>query len=217
VLTASNLARDRQYQPLNIASGIGQLRILDRVAADTVIDRNQIVIFKEAPVQLTPLSGIITTEPASPLSHVNLLAKAWTIPNAYIKDADRLFKQLEGKYVRLEVFENEYRLTPAAAREVEERNRQWLNRADLVTPAADLKYNRLTDLKDQFARDARRFGAKSANLGQVINARLAGIVVPANMRARACSCEAPQTRKTCRTSAARASTRPCPTSSRANN
>jgi phosphoenolpyruvate synthase/pyruvate phosphate dikinase len=143
-----------------------------------VIDRNQIVIFKEVPVQLTPLSGIITTEPASPLSHVNLLARAWTIPNAYIKDADKLFKQLEGKYVRLEVGENEYRLTPADAREVEERNRKWLKRADLITPAADLKYNNLTDLKDQLARDARRFGAKSANLGQVMNARLAGVVVP---------------------------------------
>jgi hypothetical protein len=66
---------------------------------DTVIDRNQIVIFNEAPIQLTPLSGIITTEPASPLSHVNMLAKSWAIPNAYIKNADKLFKQLEGKYV----------------------------------------------------------------------------------------------------------------------
>ena len=46
------------------------------------------MIFKEAPVQLTPLSGIITTEPASPLSHVNMLAKSWGIPNAHIKNAD---------------------------------------------------------------------------------------------------------------------------------
>ncbi|HWN99247.1 MAG TPA: PEP/pyruvate-binding domain-containing protein [Blastocatellia bacterium] len=178
VLTAGELAADEQYQPLNLGAGIGQLRILDRVTAETVIDRNQIVIFKEAPVQLTPLSGIITTEPASPLSHVNMLAKSWGIPNARIRGADKLFKQLDGKYVRLEVGENDYHLAPADPREVEERNRQWVKRGDLVTPRADLDYDRMTDLRNQRARDAIRFGAKSANLGELMNAKLPGIEVP---------------------------------------
>ena len=178
VLTSSELARDQKYQPLNLGAGIGQLRIIDRMTPEIVIDRNQIVIFKEVPVQLTPLSGIITTEPASPLSHANLLAKSWAIPNAHIKNADRLFKELEGKYVRLEVGESQYRLAPADVGEVEARQRQWMKRADSVTPKADLVYDRLADLKDQRARDARRFGAKSANLGEILNARLPGVVVP---------------------------------------
>jgi hypothetical protein len=178
ILTANELAADQQYQPLNIGAGIGQLRIIDRITSETVIDRNQIVIFKEAPVQLTPLSGIITTEPASPLSHVNMLAKSWGIPNAHIKNADRLFKQLEGKYVRLEVGENEYHLVPADPREVEERNRESVKRGDLVTPRADLSYDRLVDLKQQRSRDAIRVGAKSANLGELINAQVPGLAVP---------------------------------------
>lgn len=178
VLSASELARDRQYQPLNLGAGIGQLRIIDRLTPDTVIDRNQIVIFKEVPVQVTPLSGMITTEPASPLSHVNMLAKSWSIPNACIRNADKLFKQLEGKYVRLEVMEDEYRLVPANVKEVDERQRQWIKRASLVTPPADLDYRSLTDLRDQRARDARRFGAKSANLGEMAAARLPGVIIP---------------------------------------
>ncbi|HKQ08302.1 MAG TPA: PEP/pyruvate-binding domain-containing protein [Blastocatellia bacterium] len=178
VLTAQEMAGNRDYQPLNLGGGIGQLRIVDHLTPDTVIDRNQIVIFKEVPVQLTPLSGIITTEPASPLSHVNMLAKSWGIPVAHIKNADRLFKQLEGKYVRLDVSENDYKLAPADAREVTERNRQWIKRTDLVTPRADLSEDQLTDLRDQRARDAIRFGAKSANLGELIYAR-AGVMVPA--------------------------------------
>ncbi|HJQ24313.1 MAG TPA: PEP/pyruvate-binding domain-containing protein [Blastocatellia bacterium] len=177
VLTAQEMAANREYQPLNLGAGIGQLRILDRLTPDTVIDRNQIVIFKEVPVQLTPLSGIITTEPASPLSHVNMLAKSWGIPVAHIKNADRLFKQLEGKYVRFDVGENDYKLAPADAREVTERNRQWIKRSDLVTPRADLDEDRLTDLGDQHSRDAVRFGAKSANLGELMHAR-AGVLVP---------------------------------------
>jgi hypothetical protein len=178
VLTASELAREEEYQPLNLASGIGQLRIVDRLTDETVIDRNQIVIFRETPVHLTPLSGIITTEATSPLSHINLLAKSWGIPVAAIKNADQLFKQLEGRYVRFEVEENRYKLEPADPREVTERNREWIKRSSLITPPADLNYDRLTDLRQQRARDARRFGAKSANLGEIINARLAGIVVP---------------------------------------
>lgn len=174
----SNLATDDKYQPLNLGAGIGQLRIIDRLMPDTVIDRNQIVIFKEVPIHLTPLSGIITTQPASPLSHVNMLAKSWAIPNATIKDADKLFKQLEGKYVRLEVREGDYTLAPADPREVDARNREWVKRTDLVTPRADLVYDVLADLDRQRARDSVRFGAKSANLGEIIHARLPGLIVP---------------------------------------
>lgn len=179
MLTRGEISSNRRYQPLNLGAGIGQLRIIDRVTVDTVIDRNQIVIFKEVPIHLTPLSGVITTEPASPLSHVNMLARSWAIPNATIKDADTLFKALEGRYVRLEVRENDYSLSPADSREVDERNRQWVRRGDLVTPRADLDYDRLTNLKLQRARDAVRFGAKSANLGEIIHAKVPGVAVPA--------------------------------------
>ena len=178
VITASELAGNQPYQPLNLGSNVGQLRILERLTPDTVIDRNQIVIFKESPIQLTPLSGIITTEPASPLSHVNILAKSWGIPNARIAGADKLFKELEGKYVHLEVNENEYKLLPANPKEVEARNREFIRRSDLVTPVADLHYEKLTDLQSQRKTDAKRFGAKAANLGELINARNPKIVVP---------------------------------------
>ncbi|MFY9571960.1 MAG: PEP/pyruvate-binding domain-containing protein, partial [Blastocatellia bacterium] len=177
-IVASELESDVQYQPLNPGAGIGQLRIIDRITEGTVIDRNQIVIFKEVPIHLTPLAGIITTEAASPLSHVNMLARSWSIPNATIRNADKLFKQLEGKYVRLEVRDNDYSLTPADPREVDARNREWVKRSDLVTPRADLLYDRLTDLNGQRARDANRFGAKSANLGEILHARLPGVSVP---------------------------------------
>ena len=159
LLLTSEIAANQRYQPLNIGVGIGQLRIIDKITEETVIDRNQIVIFKEVPIHLTPLSGVITTEPASPLSHINMLAKAWAIPNATIRNADTIFKEMEGKYVRLEVGENSYSLAPADAREVNQRSREWVKRSDLVTPRADLNYTRLTDLRFQRARDAVRFGA----------------------------------------------------------
>jgi rifampicin phosphotransferase len=178
VISPTELFREQPYQPLNPGAAIGQLRVIDKVTPETVIDRNQIVIFKETPIQLTPLSGMIETEPTSPLSHVNMLARSWGIPNARIRDADKLFASLLGKYVRLEVRENDYSLEPAAVADVEARNRDWIKRSDMITPPSDLAYARLTDLRLQRKWDARRFGAKSANLGEVIHAHLRGIVVP---------------------------------------
>ena len=178
IMTATEIEREQQYLPLNPGSGVGQLRIIEKISPETIIDQNQIVIFKEAPVHLTPLSGIITTEPASPLSHTNMLAHGWRIPNAYIKNADKLFKQLEGKYVKFEARDNDYSLTPAPLEDVEERERKDVKRADLVTPSADINFSELTPLGKQHARDARRFGAKSANLGELMNSGLAAIKVP---------------------------------------
>ena len=175
---AAASAADATFQPFSPGKGIGQLRIIAKMTPDIVIDRNQIVIFREAPVQLTPVSGIVTSEPASPLSHVNMLARSWAVPSAFIKDADKLFAALDGKYVRLEVRETGYDLAPADLKEIDERQRHWAMRSDLVTPRADLGCKILADLKSQRSRDSVRFGAKSANLGELMNARIPGVTVP---------------------------------------
>src|SRR5262249_44049717 len=114
---------------------------------------------------------------------VNLLAKGWGAPNAYIKDADRLFKPLEGKFVYFETRENDYTLRPAGTNETLEAGPRLAQRPDLLPPEADLEVSRLTDLKAQRKHDAKRFGAKSANLGEIMRAARAGavrnVVVPA--------------------------------------
>jgi hypothetical protein len=170
---------EQEFQMFNAGRGIGQLRVVRTGSPDLVTDRNQIVIFTEVPLHLTPISGMITASPVSPLSHANMLARSWGIPAAFVKDADKLFAALEGKYVRLEVRDDGYRLAPAALAEIEDRQRQWALRTDLVTPRADLSHRILGDLRTQRARDSIRYGAKSANLGELMNSRVPGILVPA--------------------------------------
>src|SRR5215469_18254161 len=106
-----------------------------------------------------------------------MLARWWGIPNAINKNADKIFRSLEDNYVALTVKEDGYELVPANVSEVEERQREWVKRADLVTPPADLQYRALTDLRDQRSQDARRFGAKSANLGELMHTRKPELVV----------------------------------------
>jgi hypothetical protein len=175
-LRADELEEPGDYVPLNQAKNYGVLRILDRLTDETIIDRNEIIIFREAPLTLTPLAGVITTKPATPLAHVNLLAKGWGIPNAYIKDADETFKSLEGKFVYFETREDGFTLRPAEAKETAEYGRRAAERSDLMTPRADLEYKKLTELKDQRRTDAARFGAKAANLSEVTRAARAGLI-----------------------------------------
>jgi len=172
----NQLGSPGDYLALNAATAVGVLRIIDRMTDETIIDRNEIAIFREPPISLTPLQGVITTTFSTPLAHANLLAKGWGAPNAYIKDADRLFKPLEGRFVYFETREDRYTLRPAETNETLEAGRRLAKRSDLLTPEADLEFGQLTELKDQRKRDAKRFGAKSANLGEVMRAVRAGAV-----------------------------------------
>jgi rifampicin phosphotransferase len=172
----------RDYVPLHRARAVGVLRVIDRLADDTIIDRNEIVIFRESPLTLTPLSGVITTNFSTPLAHVNLLAAGWGVPNAYIKGADETFKSLVGKFVYFETREDGFVLREAETKEVAEAGRRLAERSDLLTPPADLESRQLAELREQRRRDSLRFGAKAANLGEVTYAaragKVKGIVVP---------------------------------------
>lgn len=181
-LLPTDINAPQDYLPINQAIAVGVLRIIDRLTDETIIDRNEIVIFRESPITLTPLSGIITIQFSTPLSHVNLLSKGWGIPNAYINNAEELFKPLVGKFVYFEAREDGYTLRRADTNETAEAGRRLANRSDLLTPEADLDFKELVELKDQRKRDAKRFGAKSANLGEVSfaikNSRVRDAIVP---------------------------------------
>lgn len=180
--TTGELGETRDFLPVNEGKAVGVLRIIDRVDADTIIDRNEIVIFKESPVTLTPLTGVITVNPASPLSHVNLLTKGWGIPNASIAGADQLYSKWVGKFVYLEVREDGYVVRPAELNETLESGRELAKRSDLLTPAADLDYKELQQLSKERKADAMKFGSKASNLGELFHAmrqgRLTGVSIP---------------------------------------
>ncbi|MEO6726648.1 MAG: PEP/pyruvate-binding domain-containing protein [Blastocatellia bacterium] len=180
-LLSTDINVQQDYLPINQARAAGVLRILYRITDETILDRNEIVIFHESPISLTPVSGVITTAFSTPLAHVNLLTKGWGVPNAYIKGAAELFKPLEGKFVYFETREDGYTLRRADTNETAEAGRKLAQRSDLLTPEADLDFKKLVALKDQRREDAKRFGAKSANLGEVIHAMRSGHIVGINV------------------------------------
>ncbi len=174
----SDIAKEQEYQPLNIGKGLGRIHIIEKLDDHVEIGFNEILVLDEVPVQLPPVAGIITSQPSTPLSHINLLAKGWGIPNAYIKNAKELFKQYDGWWVSFETLREKYTIKRADMDQLREYQRRQAQRLDVMKPRFNLNETRLLDLAQQRARSSLAYGGKSANLGEVLNARLPSIVVP---------------------------------------
>jgi len=174
----SDIAREQEYQALNVAKGLGRIHIIAKLDDHVEIGFNEILVLNEVPVQLPPVAGIITTQPSTPLSHINLLAKGAGIPNAYIKNAQELFKQYDGWWVAFETKRDSYSIKRADLDQLREYQKRLAERLDVMKPRFDLSEKRLLGLAQQRKEMIVAYGGKSANLGEVMRARLPGIVVP---------------------------------------
>jgi rifampicin phosphotransferase len=151
---------------LNAGRATGKLKILDKIDDDTIIRRDDILILNETPLRLNPVAAIVTTEFSTPLSHVNLLAKSWRIPSGYLRDANRTYAGLNGKWVTLSAKGEAITIRSASAKEIARAKKQSGTKKVQVA-AADLVYRALPALTEQSAKDVIRTGAKAANLGVV--------------------------------------------------
>src|SRR5215212_4742695 len=174
----SDIAKEQQYQALNIAKGLGRIHIIPKLDEHVEIGFNEILVLDDVPVQLPPVAGIITSQPSTPLSHINLLAKGWGIPNAYIKNAKELLKQYDGWWVSFETLREKYTIRRADINQLREYQRRQAERLDVMKPRSNLSEMRLLSLAEQRSRSSIAYGGKSANLGEVLHAGLPGILVP---------------------------------------
>ncbi len=168
------LNRNQAYLALNTGTAIGRVHIIDKLDDTVEIGDNEILILKELPLNLPPVRGIIIAKPSSPLSHVNILAKGWNIPNVYIKDADKLFRSYDTFVMKLNANLTDYSFDRASQDDIKEK----FVSPDQQIPPADLKTTKLAGLREMRKADSIKYGAKSANLGEMLNKKLTGITVP---------------------------------------
>src|SRR6266496_670158 len=174
----TEISKSQEYEALNVAKGLGRIHIIPKLDDHVEIGFNEILVLDEVPVQLPPVAGIITTKPSTPLSHINLLAKGWGVPNAYIKNAPELFKQYNGWWVEFDVRHDSYSIKRAELSAIDEYQKRLKERLDVMKPRYDLSITRLAGLSGQRAASVIAYGAKSANLGQLTHAHVPGIAVP---------------------------------------
>ncbi len=176
-ITQDELNKNQEYLALNTGKAIGRIHIIEKLDDTVEIGDNEIVILKELPISLPPVRGIIVAKPSSPLSHINILAKGWNVPNIYIKDADKLFKEMDTWWVELDASLTNYKI-----KRVVDFDREM--RPDIPKPPdqqiapVNLKVQKLTNLRRMRRTDSIAFGSKAANLGELFAARIPGFTVP---------------------------------------
>jgi len=174
----TEISKEQDYQVLNVAKTLGRIHVIPKLDEHVEIGFNEILVLDEVPIQLPPVAGIITSKPSTPLSHINLLAKGWGVPNAYIKNAQELFKQYNGWWVEFDARRDTYSIKRADNNALDEYQKRLKQRLDIMKPRGDLSVTKIAGLNEQRAASVIAYGAKSANLGELIHARLPGFVVP---------------------------------------
>ena len=157
--------RDVSFGALNTGEGYGRLQAL---YPDDRPNPRDIVLYETLPNELSRVAGIISTQPQTPLSHVDLRAKQNKIPNAFIRDAlgNAEISSLVGQYVYYRVTEDAFELRGATKAEVDAHYESLRPKAR-QSPERDLRVQAITALSEIGFEDYDAFGVKAANVAEL--------------------------------------------------
>lgn len=185
--TTQDLFDGIDYQPLNLGRTIGRLRFMR--AADLsaeYVGARDLVVLDAVPNDLSVVSGLITEQFQTPLSHVNVLAQNRKTPNMGLRNAMQHpeLRALEGDLVELVVGANEWTIREAS---FEEATEFWDATAiePVRLPEPDLTVRDLRDtqeivdesegsLSEAIQKATLAFGAKTANYGVLVRTPIVG-------------------------------------------
>lgn len=180
VMSPEELTKDVDVEVFRPGTRVGQLKLNCCKDIDTELTPTHIPVLDTAPVSLPPVSGVITVEASSPLSHVHMLARSWDVPDVRIRNAQTKYAAFDGKWVRLDVKRGgRVQLREATPAEIVKTTKQAALKRPKLVPRGDLTARALMPLLTQRRTDVIKVGAKSANLGEI--SRLKGVDVPAGV------------------------------------
>ncbi len=180
IVSNDELYKASDYQAFTKGHAVGELKVvpLGTPYEKANFKRTDIVLLQESYPDITPVAGILATAFSTPLSHVNLRANAWGIPNAGDKKARDKFGKLDGKWIYYEVQDTKLIVREATAKEIDDAKHKVELAHHVELPKANLDTPRLAMLTRQRAKDVVIYGTKSANLGEIVTANLDGVRVP---------------------------------------
>ncbi|WP_310725252.1 PEP/pyruvate-binding domain-containing protein [Streptomyces sp. N2A] len=213
-ILSHQLFGSRTRTPLNPGEAVGRLRHFrtareyEQYAAGAgPLGGSDIVAMPCLPDDVPRVAGFINTAPTTPLSHTNVLASGWGIPNAIIRDLDQLIEaeELAGAWVRYEVQDDDITLVrlpqaPASLRQASGSTLSPLlaqsSAAFPQTSASGVADRRPTPrirlkppllhadipalpLHQLRRTDQNRYGTKAANLGELHHVLAGGEDIPA--------------------------------------
>jgi len=121
VVTTDELYAKTDYQPLTKATAMGLLsfRSSADISSGSFIPYYSIVVLDQAPNDIGVVSGIITEEFQSVLSHVNVLSTNRGTPNMGLRNAhsNATLREYEDQWVELTVAADKWNIRPVTAEE----------------------------------------------------------------------------------------------------
>ena len=169
VIRTEDVFLGQTFQPLNPGVGFGTLRFA-RVAELAVSPPSptDLVVLDRVPNDISFVSGIVTGEFQTPLSHVNLLSKNRGTPNMALAGAfdEPELRDFDGTLIRLEVTSQDYLIREATLAEAQS---YWdsLRPAAQLIPQFDANETGLRALSSLGKSDALSIGAKAANMAEM--------------------------------------------------
>lgn len=177
VVTNDDLYANIPFKVYNSGAAVGRLRVLaaGENPEDAYFDKNEIVLLDVIPSDITPVAGIVATKFSTPLSHVNLRAYAWKIPNMVLKDALKELSSLVGQVVYFKCSPKGYEVRKATEKEI--RDYEQAHRPPPpIKLEADTRYKEIPAFGVLGKKDADRVGTKSANISEMV--KKGGLNVP---------------------------------------
>ena len=178
VIGTDELYEGIDYQPLNVAESYGRVAFATAAELETTyLSFRDIAILDTVPNDISVVSGIITEQFQTPLSHINVLSRNRGTPNMGLRGAftDPALRALEGKWVRLRVSATDYTIAEVTQAEADA---WWQSNKPtaLQVPGLDTSVQTLTDIgdtvdleampiKDAVKAATRAFGGKAAHYG----------------------------------------------------
>ncbi|WP_063726528.1 PEP/pyruvate-binding domain-containing protein [Streptomyces sp. RTd22] len=161
----------RPRTPLNTGEATGRLRWFASLeeyrahAAD--LGWSDIVAMDCLPDDVPRVAGFINAAPITPLSHTNVLATGWGIPNAIVRDMARLVEseELDGAWVCYRVQDDEVSLV--RLHEVPELDEPAWHQQRIRLEPPLLEDVPVLELRRLRREDRDRYGTKAANLGEL--------------------------------------------------
>ena len=159
---------------LNAGVSEGRIRIFAteddfRKAHDT-IEWYDIVVMNRVPDDVPRVSGMINADFTTPLSHTNILATGWKIPNCIQRDIFLTIKneELDGKWVHFEVSSNfsAAKITPVLEPK-DLKEPVWVMQT-IMLETPDVEDTKIRSLQDLRMFDRYKYGTKAANIGEMM-------------------------------------------------
>ncbi len=165
VIDSEDLFGNSTYSALNTGECFGKLKFI--TGAQTMSSRD-IVILRNIPNDITHVSGIITEQNQTPLSHINLKAKQNGTPNAYLKNAstDPRITPLIGQNVKLSISPDGIEIRIASQEETEAYFEK-IRPSNTSFPERNLNYDQIAQLSDIDFSMSSAFGSKATNLAEL--------------------------------------------------